>query len=68
MSEEDKLWQRVPKSRRAQVYRAFGQRIRDARLEHDSELAADMRVAFGVLRAHAKPKKTAKKKTTKRRR
>jgi hypothetical protein len=43
------------------VYRAFGRAIRDAREDKDSELAGDMRVAFSVLRAHAKtPRKRSK--------
>jgi len=40
------------------VYRGFGRAIRDARESKDKQLAADMRVAFEVLRKHAKaPKK-----------
>jgi len=62
MSEQDKPWQRVPKHRRAKVYRAFGQRIREAKEDREPELADDMRAAFGVLRAHAKAKATKKPK------
>lgn len=53
-NEGNKPWQRLPKSRRAAVYRAFGRAIRVAREDTERELAGDMRVAFGVLRAHAK--------------
>ena len=56
----DKPWQRLPKSRRAAVYRAFGRAIRVAKEDKESELAGDMRIAFGVLRGHAKG--SAKKK------
>ena len=59
----DKPWQRLPKSRRAAVYRAFGRAIRVAKEDKEPELAGDMRVAFGVLRAHATgAKKTHAKK------
>jgi hypothetical protein len=64
MATSDKPWQRLPKTRRAAVYRAFGRAIKVAREDHEGELAGDMRVAFGVLRAHAKgaaPKRTKKK-------
>ena len=58
MATSDKPWQRLPKARRAAVYRAFGRAIKSAREDKDSELAADMRLAFSVLRSHAKaPKK-----------
>jgi len=53
-NEGDKPWQRLPKNRRAAVYRAFGRAIRVAREDKERELAGDMRVAFGVLRAHSK--------------
>ncbi|MBV8760439.1 MAG: hypothetical protein JO257_24315 [Deltaproteobacteria bacterium] len=59
----DTHWQRLPKARRAAVYRGFGRAIRDARDDHDQQLAADMRIAFEVLRTHAKaPKKRKTKK------
>jgi hypothetical protein len=58
----DKPWQRLPKSRRAAVYRAFGRAIRVAREDKEPELAGDMRVAFGVLRAHATGAKRRTKK------
>jgi hypothetical protein len=50
----DKPWQLLPKDRRAAVYRGFGRALREARETKETELAADMRVAFGVLRAHSK--------------
>lgn len=59
--EGDKHWQRIPKQRRAAVYRAFGRAIKEAREDKDSELAGDMRTAFGVLRAHAKATRTKKR-------
>ena len=60
---DDKHWQKVPKQRRAAVYRAFGRAIKEARENRESELAGDMRTAFGVLRAHARgPKAKTKKK------
>ena len=59
----DKAWQRLPKGRRAAVYRGFGRAIREARETKEAELASDMRVAFGVLRSHAKAKAVRKKKT-----
>jgi hypothetical protein len=58
----DKPWQQLPKDRRAAVYRGFGRAIREARETKEAELAADMRVAFGVLRAHSKGTRTTKKK------
>lgn len=60
----DKAWQRLPKARRAAVYRGFGRAIKEARETKEAELASDMRVAFGVLRSHAKgvKKKPAKRK------
>jgi hypothetical protein len=62
MATSDKPWQRLPKNRRAAVYRAFGRAIKVAREDSEGELAGDMRVAFGVLRAHAKGTTPKKKK------
>lgn len=58
----DKPWQRLSKDRRAAVYRGFGRAIREARETKEAELAADMRVAFGVLRAHSKGTRAVAKK------
>ena len=54
MAASDARWQRIPKARRANVYRAVGRAARDAREERDAELAGDLRVVMDVLRAHAK--------------
>lgn len=62
MASSDKPWQRLPKGRRAAVYRAFGRAIKNAREDAEAELASDMRIAFAVLRAHAKGPAKAKKK------
>jgi hypothetical protein len=62
MASSDKPWQRLPKRRRAAVYRAFGRAIKVAREDAEGELAGDMRVAFGVLRAHRKGTAPKKKK------
>jgi hypothetical protein len=65
----DAHWQRLNKARRAAVYRGFGRAIREAKDVHDQQLAGDMRIAFEVLRGHAKaPKKRPAKRTTKKRR
>ncbi|MBA3503698.1 MAG: hypothetical protein M4D80_18050 [Myxococcota bacterium] len=58
----DKPWQKLPDVRRAAVYRGFGRAIREARETKEVELEADMRVAFGVLRAHSKGTRAAAKK------
>jgi hypothetical protein len=58
MAAADARWQRVPKARRAKVYRAIGRAARDAREDRDAELAADLRTVMEVLRAHAHVKKT----------
>ena len=50
----DNKWQRLPKARRAAVYRAIGRASRDARENDERETAADVRVAMDVLRAHAR--------------
>jgi hypothetical protein len=54
MAAADARWQRIPKARRAQVYRAVGRAARDAREERDGKLAGDLRIVMDVLRAHAK--------------
>ena len=65
----DASWQHLSKARRAAVYRAFGRAIRDAREDDDAELASDMRVAFAVLRGHAKaPRKRKPRRTGTRKR
>ena len=50
----DRRWQRIPKPRRAAVYRAIGRSSRQAREAKEKETAADVRTAMDVLRAHAK--------------
>lgn len=50
----DKAWQRMPKSRRARVYRAIGHASREARLDGDPEVAEDLRTSMNVLRAHGR--------------
>ena len=54
-------WKRIPKARRAAVYRAFGRAIREAREDRETELAGDMRAAFDVLKASAKVRAKRKK-------
>jgi hypothetical protein len=54
MAAADAKWQRLPKARRAAVYRAIGRASRSAREDRDAELAGDLRVVMDVLRAHAK--------------
>ena len=59
----DTKWQRLPKARRASVYRAIGRAARIAREDGDKDIEADLRVAMNVLRSHAKvPKQRAPKK------
>ncbi|HTM22373.1 MAG TPA: hypothetical protein VL172_17755 [Kofleriaceae bacterium] len=50
-------WQRLPKARKAAVYRAIGRAARDARESGDRDVAADVRTAMDVLRSysHARP-------------
>jgi hypothetical protein len=61
MAAADAKWQRLPKARRAAVYRAIGRAARNAREDRDTEVASDLRVVMDVLRAHAKaPKKRAR--------
>ena len=50
----DSAWQRMPKSRRAAVYRAIGRAARVAREDGDASVAADLRIAMTVLRTHAR--------------
>jgi hypothetical protein len=50
----DARWQRLTKARRADVYRAVGRSIRDARAERQTDLAADLRLVIEVLRKHAR--------------
>jgi hypothetical protein len=54
LSSVDARWQRLTKARRADVYRAVGRAIRDARTERQTELAADLRLVIEVLRKHAR--------------
>ena len=56
MAAADAKWQRLPKARRAAVYRAIGRAARLAREARESEVAADLRIVMDVLRAHAKKK------------
>lgn len=50
----DDRWQRLPKARRAAVYRAIGRAARLAREAGDRDVAADVRIAIDVLRSHAR--------------
>jgi hypothetical protein len=50
----DARWQRLPKRRRASVYRAVGRAARAAREEGEKEIAEDVRVAIDVLRSHGR--------------
>jgi hypothetical protein len=56
-SRSDGRWQRLKKSRRAAVYRAIGRAARDARESGAREVAADVRIAIDLLRAHARGRK-----------
>jgi hypothetical protein len=59
----DTKWQKMPKARRAAVYRAIGRAARDAREEGEPELQDDIRTVMNVLRSHAKgPRKRSTKK------
>jgi hypothetical protein len=66
MSKADAPWQRMPKARRAAVYRAIGRAARVARINGEPGVGEDVRIAMSVLRAHAKapakPKAKAKRK------
>jgi hypothetical protein len=53
MAAADAQWQRLPKARRAAVYRAIGRAARIAREDRDAELSQDLRTIMNVLRAHA---------------
>jgi hypothetical protein len=70
MAAADAKWQRIPKARRAAVYRAIGRAARIAREDRDAELAEDLRTIMNVLRAHAvagvRTRSTTKRKPTKR--
>jgi hypothetical protein len=50
----DTKWQKMPRARRAAVYRAIGHAAREARESGEPELQDDIRVVMNVLRAHAK--------------
>jgi hypothetical protein len=50
----DAKWQRLPRARRAGIYRAIGRALRLAREAGDKEVATDGRIAIEVLRAHAR--------------
>jgi hypothetical protein len=66
MAAADAQWQRLPKARRAAVYRAIGRAARIAREDRDAELASDLRAIMNVLRAHAvaRSRSTTKRKST----
>jgi hypothetical protein len=53
MSAADAHWQKLPKARRAAVYRAIGRAARIAREDREAELADDLRTIMNVLRSHA---------------
>jgi hypothetical protein len=57
----DTKWQKMPKARRAQVYRAIGRAAREARESGEPELQDDIRVVMNVLRSHAKGPSRKKK-------
>lgn len=55
----DTKWQKMPKARRAAVYRAIGRAARESREAGEPELQDDIRTVMNVLRAHAKaPRRT----------
>lgn len=60
----DARWQRLPKVRRAAVYRAIGRAARIAREARDAELAEDLRTIMNVLRAHAVARGSSRAKST----
>jgi hypothetical protein len=62
MANSDDRWKQLPSRRRAAVYRAIGRASREARLDEDSELAADVRVALDVVRTHAQSKRAPRRK------
>ena len=53
-------WNRLPKARRAAVYRAIGRAGRFAREDKKPELAADLRIAMAALRDAAKVTRKAR--------
>jgi hypothetical protein len=55
----DAAWQRLPKARRAAVYRAVGRAARAAREDGNREVAADVRIAIDVLRSRARARRRA---------
>lgn len=57
----DTKWQKMPKSRRAAVYRAIGRAAREARESGESELQDDIRTVMNVLRSHAKAPRRKKR-------
>jgi hypothetical protein len=57
-STTDARWQRLPKARRAAVYRAIGRASREAREARAKDTAADIRIAIDVLRAHARKRRS----------
>jgi hypothetical protein len=61
-------WNRLPKARRAAVYRAIGRAGRIAREDRKPELAADLRIAMDVLRKNAKATRKPKPKPKRRKR
>jgi hypothetical protein len=48
-------WQRLPKARRAAVYRAIGRAAKIVRESGEATTATDLRIAMDVLRTHAMP-------------
>jgi hypothetical protein len=67
MAAADARWQRIPKARRAGVYRAIGRAARIAREEGARDLAEDLRIVMDVVRAHAKAPSRSKPKARARR-
>lgn len=57
----DTKWQKMPKARRAAVYRAIGHAAREAREAREPELQDDIRTVMNVLRAHAKAPRRKKR-------
>jgi hypothetical protein len=57
----DTKWQKMPKARRAAVYRAIGRAAREAREDGEGELQDDIRTVMNVLRGHAKAPKRKKR-------
>lgn len=55
----DGRWQRLPKARRAAVYRAVGRAARLAREDGEREVATDIRIAIDVLRSRARARRTS---------